>query len=111
LIAPDNRLQIASLHDLGGMKAKVVPQRAAAKDYLDIDALLTTGGLDLSTVLSAAQAIYGKTYTPLSTLKALSYFDPPSFPVTTTGTAKERADEAPSIDSRDRRSGASYPLV
>jgi hypothetical protein len=75
LIAPDNGLQIASLLDLAGMKAKVVLQRAEAKDYLDIDALLTMGGLDLPTVLAAARAIYGKTYTPLSTLKALSYFD------------------------------------
>jgi hypothetical protein len=75
LIAPDNGLQVASLLDLAGMKAKVVLQRAEAKDYLDIDALLTNGGLDLPTALSAAQAIYGKTYTPLSTLKALSYFD------------------------------------
>lgn len=75
LIAPDNGLQVASLLDLAGMKAKVVLQRAEAKDYLDIDALLTSGGLDLPTALSAAQAIYGKSYAPLSTLKALSYFD------------------------------------
>jgi hypothetical protein len=65
----DNGLQVASLLDLAGTKAKVVLQRAEAKDYLGIDALLTTGGLDLSAALSAAQAIYGKTYTPLSTLK------------------------------------------
>jgi hypothetical protein len=75
LIAPDNGLQIASLLDLAGTKARAVLQRAEAKDCLDIDALLTTGGLDLSTALSAAGAIYGKTCTQLSTLKALSYFD------------------------------------
>lgn len=74
-IAPDNGLQIASLLDLAGTKAKVVLQRAEDKDYLDMDALLALGGLDLPTVVAAAKAIYGRTYTPLSTLKALSYFD------------------------------------
>lgn len=46
-IAPDSGLQIASLLDLAGTKAKVVLHRAEAKDYLDIDALLTSGGIDL----------------------------------------------------------------
>ena len=41
LIAPDNGLQVASLLDLAGTKASVVQQRAEAKDYIDIDALLT----------------------------------------------------------------------
>src|SRR5271167_3698575 len=42
-IADDNGLQIASLLDLAGMKAAVVQQRAEAKDYIDIDAILTDG--------------------------------------------------------------------
>jgi hypothetical protein len=65
---------MASLLDLAGTKAKTVLQRAEAKDYLDIDALMTEGGLDLPTALSAAKALYGETYNPQSTLKALSYF-------------------------------------
>src|SRR6185437_2641226 len=43
LVAPDNGLQVASLLDLAGMKASVVQMRAEAKDYLDIDAILTDG--------------------------------------------------------------------
>jgi hypothetical protein len=74
-IAPDNGLQVASLLDLAGMKASVVQMRAEAKDYIDIDALLTDGGIDLPTALAAARAIYGAQYNPQSTLKALSYFD------------------------------------
>jgi Nucleotidyl transferase AbiEii toxin, Type IV TA system len=75
LIAPDNGLQVASLIDLAGTKASVVQQRAEAKDYLDIDALLTIGGIDLPTALAAARAIFGTKFNPQSTLKALSYFE------------------------------------
>lgn len=75
LIAPDNGLQVASLLDLAGAKASVVQRRAEAKDYIDIDALLTDGRIDLPTALAAARAIHGAQFNPQSTLKALSYFD------------------------------------
>ncbi len=75
LIAPDNGLQIASLLDLAGAKASVVQMRAEAKDYIDIDALLTDGRIDLPTALASARAIYGAHFNPQITLKALCYFD------------------------------------
>jgi len=74
-IAPGNGLRVASLLDLAGTKAAVVQQRAEAKDYLDIDALLTDGRVDLPTALAAAQAIYGAQFNTLITLKALSFFE------------------------------------
>ena len=49
--------------------------RAEAKDYLDIDALLTNGAVDLPTALASAQAIYGSQFNPQVTLKALCYFE------------------------------------
>ena len=67
-------MQIASLLDLAGTKAAVVQQRAEAKDYLDIDALLQDGRLDLPTALASAKAIYGPSFNPQITLKALSFF-------------------------------------
>ncbi len=67
--------QVASLLDLAGAKASVVQQRAEMKDYLDIEAMLTHGGIDLPTALAAARAIYGAQFNPRSTLKALSYFE------------------------------------
>ena len=73
-IAPDNGLQIASLLDLAGTKAAVVQQRAEAKDYRDIDALLQDGRMDLPTALASARAIYGPKFNPQITLKALSFF-------------------------------------
>jgi len=75
LIAPDIGLRVASLLDLAGTKASVVQVRAEAKDYLDIDALLTEGSINLPTALAAGRAIYGTPLNPQNTLKALSYFD------------------------------------
>ena len=73
-IASDNGLRIASLLDLAGTKAAVVQQRAEAKDYQDIDAILQDGHIDLPTALASARAIYGPTFNPQITLKALSFF-------------------------------------
>lgn len=75
LIARDNGLRVASLLDLAGTKASVVQMRAEAKDYIDIDALLTDGRISLPTALAAGRAIYGTQFNPQNTLKALSYFD------------------------------------
>lgn len=74
-IAPGNGLRVASLLDLAGTKASVVQLRAEAKDYIDIDAILTDGRIDLPTALAAGRAIYGRTFNPLITLKALSFFE------------------------------------
>jgi Nucleotidyl transferase AbiEii toxin, Type IV TA system len=68
-----NGLRIATLLDLAGTKASVVQVRAEAKDYLDIDALVTAG-VGLPRALAAAGAIYGPSFNPQITLKALSYF-------------------------------------
>lgn len=73
-VVPENGLAVASLLDLAAMKAKVICDRAEQKDYLDVDAVLTQGGLTLAEVLSAGQAVYGATFEPVNTLKALSYF-------------------------------------
>jgi hypothetical protein len=82
-VAEDNGLKIASLLDIAGTKAAVVQQRAQAKDYLDIDALIAQGGIDLPMHLAAARAVYGPHFAPIPTLKALTYFgdgDLPSLP-------------------------------
>jgi hypothetical protein len=67
--------RIASLIDLAAIKMSVLQTRAEAKDYIDIDALLRIGKIDLPTALAAAQRLYGPSFNPEITLKALSYFD------------------------------------
>ena len=55
-------------------------ERAEAKDYIDIDALLLHG-IDLARILAAGTVVYGRRFNPLITLKALSYFnDVPTLP-------------------------------
>jgi hypothetical protein len=72
------RFQVASLLDLAGMKAAVVTQRAEAKDYIDIHALLTIANISLPTMLAAGAIIYGAEFSPLVSLKAISYHNDPS---------------------------------
>jgi Nucleotidyl transferase AbiEii toxin, Type IV TA system len=73
VVCPDNELPIASLIDLAGMKAAVVQKRAEAKDYLDLDAILSHD-ISLPAALAAAHHIYGHSFNPQITLKALTYF-------------------------------------
>jgi hypothetical protein len=75
LIAAENGVRIDSLLDLAAAKARVVQVRAEARDYVDIEALLTDGRVDLPAALGAARAIYGKEFNPQITLKALTYFE------------------------------------
>jgi hypothetical protein len=74
-------LRVASLLDIAGTKMAVVQKRAEAKDYLDIDTLLRHG-VDLPTALAAGSVVYGRSFNPIVTLKALSFFDDvPALPV------------------------------
>jgi YD repeat-containing protein len=77
-LADGPKIQVASLLDLGGMKAAVVTQRAETKDYLDIHALLTTGKISLPTMLAAGLLIYGDQFDPLLSLKAIAYHADPA---------------------------------
>ncbi len=72
-ICSDNGLKVASLLDLAGTKAGVVQQRAQAKDYMDIDALIQAG-IGLPEALAAAKLVYGASFAPTPTLKALTFF-------------------------------------
>jgi hypothetical protein len=74
LVSPDNGLRIASLLDLAGMKAAVVQKRAEARDYVDLDAIIHQGAIDLSTALAAARVLYGAAFNPELTLKSLIFF-------------------------------------
>jgi len=68
------RFYVASLLDIAGTKVAVVQKRAEAKDYLDIDVLIQHG-IDLPTALAAGRIVYGRSFNPMITLKALSFFD------------------------------------
>lgn len=64
VVSDDNGLKIASLLDLAGTKVSVVQVRPEAKDYIEIDTLITKGGITLPMALTAAQALYGASFNP-----------------------------------------------
>ncbi len=66
-------LQVASFEDLLATKVKVILQRAEAKDYRDVAALISKG-LCLSQGLASARLLFGKSFQPSECLKALLYF-------------------------------------
>jgi Nucleotidyl transferase AbiEii toxin, Type IV TA system len=69
----DGILSVAALDDMMASKLKVIQQRASAKDYVDIAAMLQAG-VSLAKGLGSARALYGKAFQPSESLKALVYF-------------------------------------
>ena len=70
----DGVLAVASLLDLFGTKLKVLLQRVAARDYLDLAAILRAG-IPLQDGLGAAVALYGNEFPPTDAVKALAFYE------------------------------------
>lgn len=83
-ITEDGVLQVASLDDLMATKVKVILQRAEAKDYRDIAAMVSAG-VDLSRALSGAREMYGLNFQPSESMKAMVYFEDGDLGTLTTG--------------------------
>jgi hypothetical protein len=73
----DGILRVASLPDLFATKLNTLYQRAEAKDYLDVNALLESG-LSLTDGLRFTKQVYGPDFNTLLPLQALCYFEEPS---------------------------------
>lgn len=73
----DGILRVASLPDLYATKLNALYQRAEARDYLDIHALLQSG-LSLADGLRFTKQVYGPDFNTLLPLQALCYFQEPS---------------------------------
>jgi len=73
-LTDDGILQVASFDDLMATKLKVILQRAEAKDYRDVCAMINAG-VDLSRGLASARTLYGPNFQPGESLKALVYFN------------------------------------
>ena len=73
-LTDDGVLRVASLLDLFGTKLKVLLQRVAARDYLDLAAILQAG-VPLKDGLGAAGTLYGSQFPPAAAVKALAYFN------------------------------------
>ncbi|MCA9777498.1 MAG: nucleotidyl transferase AbiEii/AbiGii toxin family protein [Candidatus Eremiobacteraeota bacterium] len=67
-------LKVSPLIELAGTKTSVVQKRAVARDYLDLDLLLSVGKVSLTDALIAGRKLYGRLYNPHVALKALTFF-------------------------------------
>ena len=72
-VTPDNEIQVASMLDVAATKLATIQQRAQARDYEDLAALVGAG-ISLAEALGAAAAAYGKEFNGALSLIALTYF-------------------------------------
>jgi Nucleotidyl transferase AbiEii toxin, Type IV TA system len=94
-LAQDNGVQVASLLDVAATKLATVQQRAQARDYEDLAAIVDAG-ISLADALGAAAAVYGKEFNGALSLKALTYFadgDLPNLSTTTQMKLRELAGQ------------------
>jgi hypothetical protein len=96
----DRTLLVASLEDLLATKLKAIMDRAEAKDYRDISAMLSAG-VSLETALGGFAKMYGKD--PGLPLRAMGFFrdgDLPSLPKSDQDflrSARDRVSEIPEV--------------
>jgi hypothetical protein len=87
-VTPDNGIQVASLLDVAATKLATIQQRAQARDYEDIAAIIAAG-ISLSDALAAASTAYGKQFNGALSLKALTYFADGDLPQLSSGTQEQ----------------------
>ena len=108
-VTSDIAIPVASLRDLGATKMQTIVDRAEAKDYLDLDALLRTG-LRMEDLLGAAQIVFGPRFSPLLALKALTSFEDGDLPSLPEATRRRLSSAAAGVD-RIPVMGAHGPTV
>jgi hypothetical protein len=72
-VGANNGIQVASLLDVAATKLATIQQRAQARDYEDVAAIIAAG-ISMSEALAAASTAYGKQFNGALSLKALTYF-------------------------------------
>ena len=87
-VTTDNGIQVASLLDVAATKLATIQQRAQARDYEDIAAIVAAG-ISLSDALAAASTAYGKQFNGALSLKALTYFADGDLPQLSPGIQKQ----------------------
>lgn len=78
-VTADNEIQVASLLDVAATKLSTIQQRAQARDYEDVAAIVNAG-VTLAKAIGAATAVYGNTFNGALSLKALTYFSDGDLP-------------------------------
>lgn len=96
----DNKIQVASLLDVAATKLSTIQQRAQARDYEDIAAILNAG-VSLAKAIGAATAVYGNVFNGALSLKALTYFSDGDLSSLSPPTQKKLRELAGQVDLKE----------
>lgn len=96
-VMPDNGVRVASLIDIGATKLATIQQRAQARDYEDVLALIDAG-VSLTQMLAAADAVHGTTFNGALSLKALAFFADGDLPTLNAATQSRLRTLASHVD-------------
>lgn len=99
-VTADNRIQVASLLDVAATKLVTIQQRAQARDYQDVAAIVSAG-VSLAEMIGAARAVYGNTFNGALSLKALTYFSDGDLPNLKPETQKELRELAGRVQLKE----------
>lgn len=81
-LTEDGVAYVATLHDIAGNKMGAIWNRSAAKDMIDVHALLDNG-MPMAEMFAAARAIYGEKFNAMVSIRNMGSFvdgDLPSLP-------------------------------
>lgn len=89
----DGILQVASLDDLMATKLKVILQRVEVRDYRDIAAMIEAN-VDLAHGMAGARRMFGNSFQPSESLKALTWFQDGDLELLSAGEQRTLIDAA-----------------
>ena len=99
-VTEDNKIQVASLLDVAATKLSTIQQRAQARDYEDVTAIVNAG-ISLAKAIGAATAVYGNTFNGALSLKALTYFSDGDLPNLSPAIQKKLRELAGQVNLKD----------
>ena len=99
-VTEDNEIQVASLLDVAATKLSTIQQRAQARDYEDIAAIVNAG-VTLAQSIGAAGAVYGHAFNGALSLKALTYFSDGDLPNLSPATQNKLRDLAGQVNLKE----------
>ena len=109
-ITEDNKVRVASLLDVAATKLATIQQRAQARDYEDIAAIVKAG-VSLAQAIGAATAVYGNVFNGALSLKALTYFSDGDLPNLSPPTQKKLRELAGQVNLKEIPQMQSKPGV
>ncbi len=109
-LTEDNGIQVASLLDVAATKLSTIQQRAQARDYEDIFAIINAG-ISLAKAIGAATAVFGNVFNGALSLKALTYFSDGDLPNLSQATQKKLRELAGRVDLKQIPQTRSKPGV